>query len=167
MARISFLVITVIVLCGLVLSIAFRRSYLFQKFHCFVPDLSLLLIVHNQAPIIEGVIKELLSYYQASQRSFELVIYDDASTDETPEILGRLCRKHNFTLLLGQEPRNYDALEDGFAVCQGKVIHYFLLTERVGLKTVTSLARCLSRGERIPYFGIACTPGVMSGTTMQ
>ena len=163
----SFLVLSLIVLCGLVLFFAFRRSYLFQKLHCFVPDLSLLLVVHNQAPIIEGVIKELLSYYQASPRSFELVIYDDASTDETPEILGRLFRRHNFTLLFGQEPRSYKALGAGLAACRGKVVHYFLLTERVGLRTVTSLARCLSRGERIPNFGVSCTPGVMSGTTLQ
>jgi len=162
-----FLVLSVIVLSGLVLSIAFRRSCLFQKLCLFVPDLSLLLIVHNQAPIIEGVIKELLSFYQTSQRSFELVIYDAASTDETPEILGRLCRRHNFTMLIGRDSGNSDALDQGFAVCRGKMIHYFLLTERVSLKTVASLARCLSRGERIPNFGVAFTPGVMSGTTIQ
>lgn len=168
MVGVFLLVLSVIILCGLVIVIAFRRSYLFHNLHCFVPDLSLLLIVRNQAPIIEGVIKELLSYYQSSPRSFELVIYDDASTDETPEILRRLVRGHNFTLLFGKNPSSYDStLEAGLQVCRGKMIHYFLLTERVGLRTVTSLARCLARGEKIPNFGIACTSGVMSGTTIQ
>ena len=168
MAIMLLLVLSVILLCGLVIFTAFRKSYLFQQLHCFVPDLSLLLIVHNQAPIIEGAIKELLSYYQSSQRSFELVVYDDASTDETPEILRRLFRKHNFTLLYGKNFQSYNAaLDAGFEVCQGKVVHYFLLTERVGLRTVTSLARCLLRGEKIPNFGIAFMPGVMSGTKIR
>lgn len=168
MGSVLLLVILVTIFCGLVIAVAFRSSYLFQKLHSFIPDLSLLLIVRNQAPIIEGAIKELLSYYQSSRRSFELVVYDDASIDETPEILRRLFRKHNFTLLFGQEFRSSnDALDAGFQVCQGKVVHYYLLTERVGLGTVISLARCLSRGEKIPKFGIACTPAVMSGTTLQ
>ncbi|MGI6406245.1 MAG: glycosyltransferase [Syntrophaceticus sp.] len=166
MAHMFVLVILAIIFCSLVLSILYHRSYLFQKTHSFNPELSLILVVHNQAPIIEAVIRELLAYYQDSQRSFELVIYDDASTDETPEILKCLSRRHNFTLLFGQEPRSRAALDEGIAACRAKVIHYFLLTERVGLRTVTSLARCLSRGERIPNFGVACTPGVMSGTTI-
>jgi cellulose synthase/poly-beta-1,6-N-acetylglucosamine synthase-like glycosyltransferase len=166
MAHMFLLVILAIIFCGLVLSILYHRSYLFQKIRSFNPELSLILVVHNQAPIIEAVIRELLAYYQDSQRSFELVIYDDASTDETPEILKCLSRRHSFTLLFGQKPRNRAALDEGFAACSAKVIHYFLLTDRVGLRTVTFLARCLSRGERIPNFGVACTPGVMSGTTI-
>ena len=165
MARMFLLVILAIILCGLVLSIFFRSSYLFHKLHSFHPEISLLLVVHNQAPIIEAVIRELLVFYHDSQRSFELVIYDDASTDETPEILKRLSRRHNFTLLCSQEPGNYAAIDEGFAACGGKAIHYFLLTERVGLRTVTSLARCLSRGERIPDYGVAYN-GVMSGATV-
>lgn len=149
-----------------VLFFSYRRLSVFQKQLQANPDLSLLLIVRNQAPIIEGVIKELLSYYSTSPKSFELVIYDDASTDETPEILRCLARRYNCTLVFGQTPVGIKAMEKSLSICRGKVIHFFLLTERVGLRTVTSLARCLSRGEKIPNFGIACASGVMSGTTL-
>ncbi|HHW28810.1 MAG TPA: glycosyltransferase family 2 protein [Syntrophomonadaceae bacterium] len=141
------------------------RRFLLQKQLQADPDLSLLLIVRNQAPIIEGVIKELLSYYSTSPKSFELVIYDDASTDDTPEILRCLSRRYNCTLVFGQTAVGIKAMEKALSICRGKVVHFFLLTERVGLRTVTSLARCLSRGEKIPNFGIACASGVMSGTT--
>lgn len=165
MAGLLLLVILAVFLCCLILSIFICSSCLFRKLRSFHLEMSLLLVVHNQAPIIEAVIRELLVYYQDSQRSFELVIYDDASTDETPEILKRLSRKHNFTLLCSQEPGNYAAMDEGFAACGGKVIHYFLLTERVGLRTVTSLARCLSLGERIPDYGVAYN-GVISGAAV-
>ncbi|MFY9140963.1 MAG: glycosyltransferase [Thermacetogeniaceae bacterium] len=159
--------VLLLVLLGLLLYILFfsyRRFIVFQKRYAD-PDLTLLLIVRNQAPIIEGVIKELLAYYNTSPKSFELVIFDDASTDETPEILRCLSRRYNCTLVFGQTPVGIKAMEKTLSICRGKVIHFFLLTERVGLRTVSSLARCLSRGEKIPNFGIACASGVMSGTT--
>ncbi len=166
MAWIFLWVLLMFLLC-ITVYFAFRNSHLFQRLGYPNPDLSLLLIVRDQASIIEGVVKELLAYYQSSPRSFELVVIDDGSSDETPEILRCLHRKHDFTLVFGQQSLGLKALDSGFAVCQGKMIHYFLLTERVGLRTVTSLARCLSRGERIPNFGVTCTPGVMSGTATQ
>jgi len=164
MASILLLVLLVLLLYCL-LFFSYRRFSVFQKHGFDGPDLSLLLIVRNQAPIIEGVIKELLSYYSTSPKSFELVIYDDASTDETPEILRCLSRRYNCTLVFGQTPVGIKAMDEALSICRGKVIHFFLLTEKVGLRTVTSLARCLSRGEKIPNFGIACASGVMSGTT--
>jgi glycosyltransferase involved in cell wall biosynthesis len=164
MARIVILVLLGLLLYCLAI-FSYRRFFLLQKLRYTNPDLTVLLIVRNQAPIIEGVIKELLSYYNSSPRSFELVILDDASVDDTPEILRCLSRKYNCTLVFAQAPMGIKAMDTGLSICRGKVIHYFLLTERVGLRTVTSLARCLSRGEKIPNFGIACASGVMSGTT--
>jgi glycosyltransferase involved in cell wall biosynthesis len=164
MASVLLLVLLGLLLYG-ILFFSYRRFFVFQKQLHADPDLTLLLIVRNQAPIIEGVIKELFSYYNTSPKSFELVIFDDASTDDTPEILRCLSRKHNCTLVFGQTPVGIKAMEKALSICRGKVIHFFLLTERVGLRTVTSLARCLSRGEKIPNFGIAYASGVMSGTT--
>ena len=147
MAHMFVLVILAIIFCSLVLSILYHRSYLFQKTHSFNPELSLILVVHNQAPIIEAVIRELLAYYQDSQRSFELVIYDDASTDETPEILKCLSRRHKFTPCLVRSPA---AVLLGAAWAgRKKVIHYFLLPKED--LTVTSLAGTFS-GERSPFW---------------
>jgi len=65
MASILLLVLLVLLLYCL-LFFSYRRFSVFQKHGFDGPDLSLLLIVRNQAPIIEGVIKELLSYYSTS-----------------------------------------------------------------------------------------------------
>jgi len=125
------------------------------------PDVSLLLIVRDQAPIIEGLVKELLSYCLVSPLSLELVVVDDSSYDETPEILRRLYSMHNFTLILD----GVDALEAGLTSCQGYTVYYVRLTGKVPLQTAAALARCLAAGEKIPEFGVLRSWEVLPVTT--
>ncbi|MFO7173246.1 MAG: hypothetical protein DIU70_009825, partial [Bacillota bacterium] len=60
-----------------------------------VPILSLVLLVRNQAPQVEGVVR-LLGYCLRGQQVAEqvdLLVVDCGSADETPAILGRLGRQ--------------------------------------------------------------------------
>ncbi len=164
MAGIFLLIAALVVLGGTVLVTVILRSHLLQQYHPAAPELSLLLVVYNQAPIIEGAIRELLFRYSTAGHSFELVVYDDGSTDDTLQILRRMYCKHNIESLYTQQSRDVNAaLDAGFEVCRGRIVHYFLLVEKVDLRTVVSLASCLSRGEEIPDFGVICAPGVASG----
>lgn len=156
--------IFVVLLCVL-LFWAFRNAVI-QLFCVKRPDVSLLLIVRDQAPIIEGLIKELLSFYLAAPFFWELVVVDDSSQDETPEILQRLSQRHNFKLLTDNLDGT-DPLKAGVTSCHGCTVYYVRLTEKVHLQTAVALTRCLAAGGKIPEFGVFRSWEALPGTTVQ
>lgn len=156
--------IFVVLLCGLLFGV-YRNANNIQLLRAKRPDVSLLLIVHDQAPIIEGLINELLSFCLVSPFSLELVVVDDSSQDETPEILRRLYRRHNFTLI-ADNLEGEDALEAGLTSCQGCTAYYVRLTGRVHLQTAVALTRCLAAGGKIPEFGVFRSWKALPGTTV-
>ena len=56
-----------------------------------VPRLSLFFPAHNEEANLEPLVAEALASLPALARSFEIVIVDDGSRDETPEIADRLA----------------------------------------------------------------------------
>ena len=83
------------------------------------PLLSVVMPVFNERDTIEEIIQRVL----AVDLRIELIVIDDASTDGTPEILGRLQKAHGFVLL--KQPRNAGkgaALRRGFAAVTGDIV---------------------------------------------
>ncbi len=111
------------------------------------PYLSLLFVVRDQAAIIEGLVREILAIYQTSLPPFDLVVVDDGSGDETPEILKRLSKNNAFIFIKGGP--DVQPMEIGLHACRGEVISYFNLTGQVNPRLVNRLARRLLRGEGI------------------
>lgn len=150
-------------LCSLLL-VACHDARLFQI--STQPDVSVLLIVRDQALIIEGLMKGLLSYCQTSPFSWELVVVVDVSSrDETSEILQRLQRKHSFKLVpagTGEDP-----LKTGLSACRGSTAYYVRLTGKVHLQAAVAIVRCLTGGERIPEFGVYRPCEVIPGTPVR
>lgn len=142
-----WVVIFGLALYGLIL-LTFQLVRLLHGHIAAHPYLSLLFIVRDQAAIMEGLVREILSIYNTSLPNFDLVIVDDASSDETPEIL-KLLSKHNaFTFLEGGH-QEAQPLEMGLRACRGEVICYFNLTGQVNPRLVGRLARRLLKGEEI------------------
>lgn len=110
--------------------------------------LSLLFVVRDQAAIMEGLIREVLAMYQTSRSHFDLVIVDDESSDETPEILKRLNKQNAFTFIEHDNP-NEQSLSIGLRACRGEVICYCNLTGQVNPRLVARLVRRLLKGEEI------------------
>jgi len=91
-----------------------------------VRDMSVCLIVHNEAERIEGLVGELV-HLAGDMRSCvaDVVVVDDGSTDETAALLARLGRRHPGVKILSRSDDTGDgryALDAACALCGGALI---------------------------------------------
>ncbi len=70
---------------------------------------TLLTLVHNEARVIEGVVREIHEKILSRLPSSELLVVEDGSTDGTKEILARLQNEFGFTLLMETGKQGYTA----------------------------------------------------------
>ena len=88
------------------------------------PELSIVIPVRNEAPCLKDLHRELTQTLAASGRSYELIVIDDGSTDESFDILARLqaadpcLRVIRFRRNFGQTA----AFAAGFDRARGRVI---------------------------------------------
>lgn len=82
-----------------------------------VEDLSVIVPVFNESRTIRLVIERLLALTYCS---FELIIVDDGSTDETPRILGELHNTRVSVILKKLNEGKTSAVRAGLAVAKGK-----------------------------------------------
>ena len=88
------------------------------------PELSVVIPIHNEAPNLEQLYRECTEALERWGRSYELVLVDDGSTDESFAILKRLyqsdrrLRVVRFRRRFGQTA----AFAAGFALAQGRLI---------------------------------------------
>ena len=83
------------------------------------PLLSVVMPVFNEAATIEEIIRRVVAVPLRTQ----LIVVDDGSTDGTRDILSRLQRELDFTLLLQAENRGKGAaLRTGFASVRGNLV---------------------------------------------
>jgi glycosyltransferase involved in cell wall biosynthesis len=89
-----------------------------------IPELSIVIPVRNEAPSLAALHEELVSTLTASGRSYEILIVDDGSTDDSFQILARLqavdphLRVIRFRRNFGQTA----AFAAGFDHARGRVI---------------------------------------------
>jgi FkbM family methyltransferase len=84
-----------------------------------VPMVSVLMAVHNGRDYLTQALESL---YQQTWQNFELIIVDDASTDDTPEILNRL---KDARTLIHRNPANLGltrSLNIGLRLCRGQFV---------------------------------------------
>ena len=144
--------VLLVLICGLALYGLILLCWQLVRLLCSHADtdpyLSLLFVVRDQAGIMEGLVREVLAMHQTSRSHFDLVIVDDDSSDETPEILKRLNKQNAFTLIEHDNP-DEQSLNIGLRACRGEVICYCNLTGQVNPRLVARLVRRLLQGDEI------------------
>jgi len=86
--------------------------------------LSVIAPVYNEAPNIAPLVKEILAAVRPMRKSFEIILVDDGSNDETPQVLRQL-KKEVPELKVIFFRRNFGqsaAMTAGFDYAQGEII---------------------------------------------
>ena len=89
-----------------------------------VPEISVVIPVRNEAPALEALYRELTETFGAWNRSYEIIVIDDGSTDESFEILARL-QARDARLRVIRFRRNFGqtaAFAAGFDHARGRLI---------------------------------------------
>ena len=88
------------------------------------PELSLVIPAYNEQEVIPELLRRVEAALRLTGRSFEVVIVDDGSTDETPKMLREAMRERAWLRLL-QMSRNGGqsaAFDAGFKAARGQII---------------------------------------------
>jgi len=83
------------------------------------PKISVLMAVHNGRPFLR---QALQSIYNQTYRDFEVVIVDDASSDETAEILLEMKDTRTFIYRNGENQGLTKSLNRGLRLCRGEYV---------------------------------------------
>lgn len=88
------------------------------------PEMSIVIPVHNEAAIIEGSIRELRARVEKTGRTYEIIIAENGSIDETADIARELANEFDTIHLLQLPEPNYGAaLKKGIFMARGRYIH--------------------------------------------
>ncbi|MCK6551856.1 glycosyltransferase family 2 protein [Myxococcota bacterium] len=88
------------------------------------PEMSVIIPVYNEAAIIEGSIRELCARLDKFSHSYEVIIAENGSKDETAEIARMLTEElPRVKLLQTGEPNYGKALRAGIMMSRGKYVH--------------------------------------------
>src|SRR5262249_47113919 len=65
---------------------------MFGSYHPDSPELSIIIPAHNEADRILPYLQQITEYLQTHERSHELLVVDDGSTDATAAVVARFAR---------------------------------------------------------------------------
>ena len=87
------------------------------------PDLSVVIPVYNEEAILTSAVHDLLARLPGLDRSFELILAENGSTDRTVEIAGELAGQHDrVSTFSASEPDYGLALRQGIARARGTFV---------------------------------------------
>jgi len=104
------------------------------------PTLSVIVPVHNEEGILESQTLKLVAYVQELASDFEVLLVENGSRDETPNILRKLEKQCRFIRVRRIEKADYStAVIEGIKAARGK---YSIVTG-IDYVDLTALSHCL------------------------
>ena len=90
-----------------------------------VKPISLIILVHQEAEVIESVIKEFYEKVTLKIPGSEFIVCEDGSTDGTKEILEKVKDKYRLTLHMGNEKKGYTmAMKEAFKLAKNDLVFF-------------------------------------------
>ncbi|MBR2735702.1 MAG: glycosyltransferase [Firmicutes bacterium] len=109
-------------------------------------DLSLVIPVYNEEELIDGLIRDCCGHFEEAGMSYELLLVDDGSTDESAErIRERLSEKVRLVRLDRNRGKG-SAVRRGILAAQGRKIFYTDSDLAYGLDIILEMADRLDLG---------------------
>lgn len=120
------IVVLILALYGLsvLAATALRTMFPRRRQNGFRPFLSLLVLVKNGEATIEGVVRNLVGLPYVNHwglANYDVVVIDEHSGDQTPQIIERLARRYGHVKLVRAAPGagRAAAIETGLSLCRG------------------------------------------------
>ncbi len=85
-----------------------------------VPDVSIVLPVFNGAAFVEERVGALCDFLESTDLSYEVIVVDDGSRDDSAERIRQLDRSHARVLRRPRNEGKYAAIAAGMAECRGR-----------------------------------------------
>lgn len=103
-----------------------------QKNYNYIPYVSIMIPAHNEADVIADTIKNIQTI---EYPSYEIIVIDDRSTDNTAEILEKICKNNEqikyFTRTTEAVPGKSAVLNDALKIAKGDAILVFDADARI------------------------------------
>ena len=103
-------------------------------------DLSIIIPCYNNAPYLKACMDSVLG--QETSYSFEAVVVDDGSTDETPAILAPYREDPRVKLLRQENKGHSGARNAGLSLCRGRYILFHDSDDTLLPGSIDALLRC-------------------------
>ncbi len=88
-------------------------------------ELSIVVPVHNESGNIEQVVARIEQAFVCSPTRTEILVVDDGSEDDSPQILSRLVEEERIRLITHRENKGYGAaLRSGFGSARGEFVSF-------------------------------------------
>jgi glycosyltransferase involved in cell wall biosynthesis len=86
------------------------------------PDVSVLLPAYNEAPNLPEVLEELVAALEGASLTFEILVVDDGSTDDSVEVLEKYQQRYRQLrwIHFRRNAGKSEALQSGFELVQGR-----------------------------------------------
>ena len=86
------------------------------------PDLSVLLPAYNEAPNLPEVLEEIVTTLNGVGLSFEIIVVDDGSTDDSVDVLRKYTERFSELrwIHFRRNAGKSEALQSGFQLCRGR-----------------------------------------------
>ncbi len=119
-----------------------------QKKQAGIPYVSVVLPTYNQAQFLPDALDSIL---RQTWKDYELIVVNDGSTDETPDILNNYQARYGFTLIHQENQKLPRALNTGFRRAKG---HYLTWTSSDNMMGATMLTTLVATLDHHPAIGM-------------
>ncbi|MBX2859799.1 MAG: glycosyltransferase family 2 protein [Vampirovibrio sp.] len=116
-------------------------------------SLSIVIPSFNEAGNIERVVRESLGVLQGLTDTFDIVVIDDESEDESPQILKRLSEEISQLTVIRNEPRKgcHPSSLVGFKAAKGNYQYFIPGDGQIPADEITKFVDCAKEGNDVVY----------------